>query len=97
LLGGGLDLGLSPRWTLSLDANQLWFDKTAPLAALLNETAIPRRIGAEFITDATFRPYATQNLILRLSAAQLLSGPGYRALYGAGNPYSMFALLIFNF
>ena len=97
LLGLGLDLSLSPRWTLSLDANQLWFDKTAPLDALLNQSDIPRRLGAEFVADGIWRPFATQNVILRLSGAQLVSGPGYRALYGTGNPYSVFALLIFNF
>jgi hypothetical protein len=97
LLGAGLDLSLTPRWTLSLDANQLWFDKTESLEALLNRSNLPRRIGAEFVADAIWRPFATQNVILRLSGAQLIAGPGYRSLYGGSNPYSVFALLILNY
>jgi hypothetical protein len=97
LLGLGLDLNLTPQLTLSLDANQLWFDKTATLEALLNQPSIPRRIGAEVVADAIWRPFASQNVILRLSGSQLITGPGYRAMYGGSNPYSAFALLILNY
>ncbi|HXA35749.1 MAG TPA: hypothetical protein VNW26_05405 [Steroidobacteraceae bacterium] len=96
-LGVGLDLSLTPRWTLSLDANQLWFDKTAPLEALLKQSPLSRRLGAEVVADAIWRPFATQNVVVRLSGAQLFAGPGYRALYGGANPFSAFALLIFNY
>ena len=97
VVGAGLDLSLTPRLSLSIDANQLWFDKTAPLEALLKQPAISRRIGAEVVADAIWRPFATQNLILRLSGAQLIPGPGYRALYGGSKPFSVFALLILNY
>ncbi|HWS62551.1 MAG TPA: hypothetical protein VN325_07340 [Steroidobacteraceae bacterium] len=97
LLGLGLDLALTPQLTVSLDANQLWFDKTGVLAALLNQPAIPRRLGAEATLDAIWRPFATQNVIFRLSASQMARGPGYRALYGGSNPFSAFALLILNY
>jgi hypothetical protein len=93
LLGLGLDLSLTPQWSISLDANQLWFDKTAVLEALLHQPDISRRLGAEVVVDAIWRPFASQNLILRLSASQLASGPGYRAIYGGSNPFSVFALL----
>jgi hypothetical protein len=93
LVGLGLDLSLTPQWTISLDANQLWFDKTAVLQALLHQPEISRRLGAEVVVDAIWRPFATQNLILRLSGSQLVRGPGYRAIYGGSNPFSVFALL----
>ncbi len=97
LLGAGLDLSLTPRWTLSADANQLWFDRTGVLEALLHQPTISRRLGAEVVVDAIWRPLATQNLILRLSASQLASGPGYRALYGRANPFSAFALITLTY
>ena len=97
LLGLGLDLALTPQVTVSLDANQLWFDKTGALVALLNRPAVPRRLGAEVTLDAIWRPFATQNVILRLSGSQLVSGPGYRAIYGGSNPFSVFALLVLNY
>jgi hypothetical protein len=96
-LGLGLDLALTPQLTVSLDANQLWFDKTGVLDALLNQTAIPKRLGAEATLDAIWRPFATQNVILRLSGSQMARGPGYRAVYGGSNPFSVFALLILNY
>jgi hypothetical protein len=97
LLGLGLDLALTPQLTVSLDANQLWFDKTGVLDALLNQPAIPRRLGAEATVDAIWRPFATQNVIFRLSGSQMVRGPGYRAVYGGSNPFSVFALLILNY
>jgi hypothetical protein len=97
LVGLGLDLSLSPQLTVSLDANQLWFDKTGVLDALLNQPAIPKRLGAEVTLDAIWRPFATQNVIFRLSGSELVRGPGYRAIYGGSNPFSVFALLIMNY
>jgi hypothetical protein len=97
LLGLGLDLTLTPQLSVSLDANQLWFDKTGVLDALLNQPAIPRRLGAEATVDAIWRPFATQNVIFRLSGSQMVRGPGYRAVYGGSNPFSVFALLILNY
>jgi hypothetical protein len=97
LVGLGLDLSLSPQLTVSLDANQLWFDKTGVLDALLNQQAIPKRLGAEVTLDAIWRPFATQNVIFRLSGSEMVRGPGYRAIYGGSNPFSVFALLILNY
>jgi hypothetical protein len=97
LVGLGLDLSLSPQLTVSLDANQLWFDKTGVLEALLNQPAIPKRLGAEVTLDAIWRPFATQNVIFRLSGSEMVRGPGYRAIYGGSNPFSVFALLILNY
>jgi hypothetical protein len=97
LLGLGLDLSLTPQLTVSVDANQLWFDKTGVLDALLNQAAIPKRLGAEVTLDAIWRPFATQNVVFRLSGSELVRGPGYRAIYGGSNPFSVFALLILNY
>jgi hypothetical protein len=97
LVGLGLDLSLSPQLTVSFDANQLWFDKTGVLDALLNQPAIPKRLGAEVTLDAIWRPFATQNVIFRLSGSEMVRGPGYRAIYGGSNPFSVFALLILNY
>jgi hypothetical protein len=36
-------------------------------------------------------------VIFRLSGSQMVRGPGYRAIYGGSNPYSVFALLILNY
>ena len=97
LAGLGLDMALTPALNVAVDANQLWFDKTAVLATLLQRAYVPSRVGAEFNVNATWRPLATQNVIFRLSAAELISGPGYRAIYGGSLHYSVLATLTLTY
>ncbi len=97
LAGLGLDFDASLRWRWSFDANQLWFDQPAGLAALMQRAVVDRRLGAELAVNSFWRPFANQNLIVRLSGSMLVRGPGYRELYDGGDPYSAFAQLIFSY
>ncbi|MDB6084324.1 MAG: hypothetical protein JWN43_2205 [Gammaproteobacteria bacterium] len=96
LVGGGVDLDLAPKWRLSFDANQLWFDRSAALADLMLRP-IPRNFGTEFAMNAFWRPFENQNVVLRMSNAMLRRGPAYRALYDGGNPYSAFVFLTVSY
>ena len=90
LLGLGADFDLTPQLRVSANANHLWFANTATLQALRNEGSIPRDIGWDLSTAATFRPKATQNMVFRLSAAMLRGGAGFRDLFaraGGGSTY----------
>lgn len=82
LLGAGADFDLTPELRVSSNANHLWFENTATLETLRNEGSIPRDIGWDLSTAAIWRPKATQNIVFRLSAATLLSGAGFRDLFG---------------
>jgi hypothetical protein len=97
LLGIGADFDVTPRLRLSVDANQLWFAETAPLAAVTGRTGLAKNIGQDVSFNAFFRPFATQNLILRFSGAALNPGRGYRSLYGSGTPYSVFLNLVVTY
>ena len=97
LVGLGLDYDASVRWRLSVDANQLWLDQPAVLAALAQRAAVDRRLGAELAINSFWRPWGNQNFIVRLSGALLVRGPGFRDLYDGGNPYSTFAQLVFSY
>jgi hypothetical protein len=98
LLGAGADFDLTPELRLSGNANHLWFDNTATLQALRNEGSIPKAIGWDLSAAAIWRPRATQNIVLRLSAAALLPGSGFRDLFdnqnGHRNYYSVLANII---
>jgi hypothetical protein len=96
LVGLGMDLDVAPRWRISVDANQLWLDQPAVLADLMMRP-IPRNFGAELAMNAFWRPFANQNLIFRMSNALLKRGPGYRALYDGGTPYSTFVFLTLSY
>jgi hypothetical protein len=96
LVGVGLDLDFAPKWRVSFDANQLWLDQPAVLADLMLRP-VPRNFGTEFAANAFWRPFANQNVILRASNAVLMRGPGYRALYDHGMPYSAFVFLTLSY
>lgn len=95
LLGVGADLDISPQLRASLNVNQLFFADTAVLEAARNQGNIHRRIGADLSLSITYRPFTSQNVILRLTGAMLAPQRGYKDLYGSDDiPYSVFANLI---
>lgn len=81
LLGMGADFDLTPEFRLSANANHLWFEDTSNLEALRNEGTIPKEIGFDLSAAAIWRPKATQNIVLRLSAATLVAGDGFQDLF----------------
>jgi hypothetical protein len=98
LLGAGVDFDLLPELRLSLNANALWFDDSAILEVARQQPDIPRRIGTDLSAALIWRPFMSQNMVMRLSYASLLPGPGYRALFpDQGRPHSLLANLILTF
>jgi hypothetical protein len=94
LAGIGADFDLTPKWRVSLNANQLWFDNTAVLEAARNQGGIDRNIGQDISMFVTYRPKTSQNIVLRLAASALIPGAGYKDLYGSDTPYSILANLV---
>jgi hypothetical protein len=97
LVGLGADLDLAPSLRLSVDANQLWFDHTAPLAAILGRSLPGTNIGTDLGFDLFYRPLDSQNIILRLTAARLLAAAATRDLTGGSAPFSAFFNLILTY
>jgi hypothetical protein len=97
LVGLGADFDFSPAVRLSFDANHLWFDQTATLAAVLGRTLPGRDIGTDLSFDLFYRPLDSQNIILRLTAARLLAAPATQPLTGGNAPFSAFFNLILTY
>jgi hypothetical protein len=99
LIGLGTDLDFSPALRLSFDANHLWFDQTATLTAILGRSIPGRDIGTDVSFDLFYRPLDSQNIIMRLTAARLLSSQDTRMLTGGngGAPFSAFFNLILTY
>jgi hypothetical protein len=95
-VGLGTDLDLAPQLRVSLDVNHVWLDQPETLEAVLG-TVIPRDIGTEGALDVIYRPFDSQNVILRFSGAQLLATRGARQLTGGSMPISAFANLILTY
>ncbi|MEE4338306.1 hypothetical protein [Erythrobacter sp.] len=101
LAGVGADFDLTPEFRLSANANHLWFEDTAVVETLRNEGSIPREIGFDLSAAAIWRPKATQNIVVRLSAATLLAGDGFRDLFdnlgGQNEFYSVLANVVLTY
>ena len=97
LLGAGADLDLAPTLRASLNANYLRFADTASLEVARAQAGIDREIGLDFSVALTWRPLASQNVVVRLSAAALIPGEGFKDLYGSETPYSILGNVVFTY
>ncbi len=98
LIGIGADFDLTPQSRVSVNLNQLWFDETASLETARNQAPIDREIGQDLSVAWIWRPYFTQNVVLRLSAAGLNAGSGLADLYGDDDTYySVLGNLVLTF
>lgn len=96
LAGIGADADITPAFRLSVNANYLWFHKTAVLQTLRNEGSIPNSIGFDLSAAAIYRPKFTQNLVFRASAAALFPGSGFKDLFANSDRRSAYYSLLFN-
>lgn len=97
LLGLGADLDLTPETRLSFNVNAMQFDETGVLEAARNQGPIDEDIGIDASVALIWRPYMSQNIIVRLSAAGLFPGKGFKQLYGDDEHYSVLANIIFAY
>ncbi|MGH8123707.1 MAG: hypothetical protein ACREPT_13150, partial [Rudaea sp.] len=84
---------------VSGNLNELWFDNTATLEALRQQADIGRSIGTDASVAWIYRPFFTQNIVLRLSGAALLPGAGFKSLYGTDHSvyYAVLANVILTY
>ena len=94
LAGVGADFDVTPKLRASVNVNQLWFDDTAVLEAARNQGNFDRNLGQDVSMSVFYRPFTSQNVIVRFAAAALLPGQAYKDLYDDETPYSVFANLI---
>ena len=81
LFGVGTDLDLLPELRLSFNFNHLWFNNPEVLEVLRQQPTVHKDIGWDLSSALTYRPFDTQNVVLRLSGAMLLPGQGFKDLY----------------
>jgi hypothetical protein len=82
LIGIGGDFDLTPLHRVSFNLNELWFDDTTTLEVARNQSPIDDHIGTDASVAWIWRPFMTQNIVLRLSGAVLIPGEGIDDLYG---------------
>ena len=97
LLGVGADFDLTPALRAAANINGLWFADAASVEAARSQGAVDRSIGVDVSGAVTWRPLAIQNFVLRLSAAVLVPGAGYKALFGSELQYSILANAVLTY
>ena len=97
LAGLGADFDLLPTLRLSTNFNPLWFEDTAVLEVARNQGSIPKAIGWDLSAAVIWRPFMSQNAVVRVSYAELLPGAGFRALFPDQNAYSVLANVVFTY
>ena len=93
MIGIGADADIMPVLRLSFNWNYFRFDKTEVLEALRQQGPIDKDFGHDVSLSLIWRPFMSQNIVLRFSAAALIGGQGFDDLYGreADIPYSILA------
>lgn len=90
LVGGGVDLDILPEFRLSFNANYLAFAETEVLEVARAQSNVDEEIGYDLSAAIIWRPFMSQNIVVRLSYAQLIAGDGFQDLYGdEDDPYSI--------
>ena len=71
----------------------------ATLEAARNQVSISNNLGQDLSVSWIWRPYASQNIVFRLSGAVLNPGGGFDDLYGSESktPYSVLANLLLTY
>jgi hypothetical protein len=91
LAGVGVDMDVLPTLRLSFNVNDLNFADTKVLEVARNQGGLSKHIGEDVSASLIYRPFMTQNIVLRTSYAKLFTGNGYGALFPKTNPgYFMF-------
>ncbi|MFN3238025.1 MAG: hypothetical protein ACE37D_13320 [Pseudomonadales bacterium] len=93
MIGVGADADLLPELRLSFNWNYFRFDTTEVLEALRQQGPIDEALGHDVSLSLIYRPFMSQNIVVRLSAAGLVAEDGFDDLYGneADTPYSVLA------
>jgi hypothetical protein len=81
LVGVGGDFDVLPQLRVSTSINRLWFENTSILRDQRQEGSIPHALGWDASVSAIYRPFVTQNVVFRASAAVFDPAKGFTDLF----------------
>jgi len=94
MAGVGYDAQLTPHLKLITNASYLRFDETESIKLVLNQDAIGKEIGYDLSVGILWRPWLTDNVIIKAGYAALIPGSGYKDIYNSQTPHATFAEVI---
>jgi hypothetical protein len=96
LLGIGADTDVRPDFRVSVNINHLDFANTNTLEFFRHQGEIGDDIGWDLSAATIYRPWFTQNIVLRLSAATLLPSSGFKALFSNSQQQDAYYSVLLN-
>ncbi len=93
LLGAGADFDVLPELRISTNLNHIWFANTAVVEALRQQADIPNDLGWDYSIAAVYRPWETQNIVLRASGAIFSPDSGFGHLFDTSQDRRFYSVL----
>jgi hypothetical protein len=93
----GVDVELMPELKLITNVSYLQFDQVAALEVARQDGSINQEIGFDLSTGFIYRPFLNNTVQIRVGAACLLPGTGYKNLFGDRVNYDIFSNLILQY
>lgn len=90
----GLDMDLTPKLRMILNANYLMFDETEVLSAYTFQGDVDNEIGVDLSCGFEWRPFHNDNAIMLFGVSALIPDEGFKDLYNefnAGDTETLFA------
>jgi hypothetical protein len=97
LVNAGADFDLTPKLRAFANVNYLRFDRTEPLAFILEQAPIRHGIGTDYGFGVTYRPPLSENIVITGGASALTPDNGFRDIYGGHTLFSVFTSVRFTF
>jgi hypothetical protein len=85
----GMDFDITPKLRAIANANFLWFDSTAVLRQFVYQANVGQSIGTDLSLGVEYRPFLSNNVIMKFGVATLIPADGFHNLYdNLGAPVS---------
>lgn len=97
VFNSGIDFEWTPKLKTLLNASYLCFDDTEALELALQQPNIGHGIGWDLSLGMEYRPYFTNNVIMKGGVATLIPGSGFKDVSTDDQLYSAFLELILTF
>ena len=98
IFNAGVDIEVTPKIKLLLNANYLRFAQVETLQLLLFQSGIHKQIGWDLNAGIRYRPFLNNNVIAFFGFAMFLPGKGFKDIYESGHPLTIgFTNLTFTY
>ena len=91
LMGGAIDVEITPKWRAQLGASYLRFADTDSLEVYLELEDVAQELGTEIFFGTQYRPLLTNNILINVGASVFFPGDGFEKIYQTSETlYSVF-------